>query len=105
MSETTRELKDWLVQTQKEQLSNAVQLVKIEERPKIHYTKLPEDPANDITARDWNFYCREVGRLLAEGNEGRWVLIHGEKIIGIWDTVEEVDRVRLDRFFMQPVVM
>src|SRR4051794_34410501 len=33
---------------------------------------------------EWNFYCREVLRLLAEGHEGRWVLIKGEEIIGIF---------------------
>jgi hypothetical protein len=43
--------------------------------PTIHYTELPEDTSEGPIAREWNFYRREVGRLLAEGHEGRWVLI------------------------------
>jgi hypothetical protein len=91
MSETTRELKEWLVQTQKEQFVKSVQLSQIPERPKIHYTELPEDQRNDSIAADWNFYRQEVGRLLAEGNEGRWILIHNRRIIGIWNTQEEAN--------------
>lgn len=73
--------------------------------PTLHYTELPEDTSEGGISREWNFYRREVGRLLAEGHEGRWVLIKGEEIIGIWDTMEEVDRVRLERYFMQAVLM
>ena len=75
------------------------------ERATIHYTDLPEDTSNSLLAREWNFYRREVGRLLADGQEGRWVLIKGEEIIGIWDTEQEADRIRLQRFLMQPVLL
>jgi hypothetical protein len=75
------------------------------ERPTVHYTELPEDASGGPIADEWNFYRREVGRLLAEGHEGRWVLIKGEKIIGIWDTEEEADQVRLQSFLMQPVLL
>ena len=75
------------------------------ERPTIHYTELPARPPGERGATEWNFYCREVGRLIAEGQEGRWVLIKGEEIIGIWDTEAEVDRVRIERFLLQDVLM
>src|SRR5271165_5087894 len=75
------------------------------QRPVIHHTELPEDTSDGPIAREWNFYRREVGRLLAEGNEGKWVLIKGEKIIGIWDTEEEANQVRLQRFRLQHVLM
>src|ERR1700722_10288110 len=105
MNDVTHELKDWLVRTQREQLGTNMQLGQIQERPKIRYTELPEDLSNSPNAKEWNFYRREVGRLLAEGNEGRWVLIKGEKIIGIADTESEVNQLRLKQFFMQPVLM
>lgn len=60
------------------------------EPPSIHYTELPPSRPGDALAEEWEFYRREVGRLLAEGNEGRYVLIKGEQIIGIWDTWKEV---------------
>jgi hypothetical protein len=70
----------------------------------VHYTELPESASGPLAA-EWNVYRREVGRLLAEGHEGRWVLIKGEEIIGVWDTEGEADRVRLDRFLMQDVLL
>jgi hypothetical protein len=76
-----------------------------DERPTIHYTELPEDTSGGPIAGEWNFYRREVSRLLAEGHEDRWVLIEGEKIIGIWDTEEEADEARLQNFLMQPVLL
>ena len=74
------------------------------ERPTIHWTDLPEDASGGPLATEWNVYRKQVGRLLAEGHEGRWVLIKGEEIIGIWDTENEADQVRLQRFLMQPVL-
>jgi hypothetical protein len=58
------------------------------EYPTIHYTELPPGPPNKPPDVEWECYRREVGRLLAEGHEGRWVLIKGEEIIGLFDTRE-----------------
>ncbi len=74
-------------------------------RRTIHYTELPEIAADSPIAAEWNLYRREVGRLLAEGHEGHWVLIKGETIIGVWGTEEAADQVRLQRFLMQPVLL
>jgi hypothetical protein len=71
----------------------------------IHYTDLPADPAETPAARDWNFYLRTVGRLLAEGHAGRWALIRGERVVGIWDTAAEARAAAADRFLMQPVLV
>jgi hypothetical protein len=30
-----------------------------------------------------------VGRLLAEGHEGKWVQIRGEQVLGMWDSESE----------------
>jgi hypothetical protein len=75
------------------------------ERPTIHYTELPEDASNSPIAGEWNFYRREVGRLLTDGHEGQWIIIKGEKIIGIWDTEQEADQMRLQRFLGQAVLL
>jgi hypothetical protein len=68
----------------------------------IHYTELPEGKPGDALYHEWNLYRREAGRLLAEGHEGKFVLIKGEEIIGIWNTHEEARAVGLARYLRQP---
>ena len=75
------------------------------ERPTVPYTELPSGSADSPIASEWNLYRREVGRLLAEGHENRWVLIKGEEIIGIWDTEEEARAVALHKYLMQPCLI
>src|SRR5437868_3856214 len=48
------------------------------EPPTIPCTELPEAKPDSPLYHEWNYYRREVGRLLAEGQEGRFVLIKGE---------------------------
>jgi hypothetical protein len=73
--------------------------------PTIHYTELPEAPPDSPLCQEWNFYRHEVGRLLADGHEGKFVLIKGEAIIGIWGTREEAKDVALQRYLMQPCLI
>jgi len=54
--------------------------------PTIHYTELLPAHPNSPLAVEWEFYRREVGRLLAEGHEGKHIVIKGEQIIGLFDT-------------------
>jgi hypothetical protein len=75
------------------------------ERPTIHYTELPPAQPDSPLCLEWSFYRREVGRLLAEGQEGRFLLIKGEEIIGIWDTEEEARAVAHTRYPMQPYLI
>ena len=75
------------------------------EPPTIHFTQLPGDSSGGRGATEWNYYLREVGRLLAEGHEGRCVLIKGEELVGIWDTEAEANRIRLESFLMQDVLI
>jgi hypothetical protein len=75
------------------------------ERVTIHCTELPEDTSDSPIAGEWNFYRREVGRLLAEGQEGKWLLIKGERIIGIWDSEAVAHQVAVQKFLMQPVLI
>ncbi len=59
--------------------------------PTVPYTALAEAPPDSPIATEWYFYRRQVGRLLAEGNQGKWVLIEGEGVVGIWDTIEQAN--------------
>jgi hypothetical protein len=75
------------------------------ERPTIPYTELPAAEPDSPLYQEWEFYRREVGRLLAEGQEGRFILIKGEDIIGIWDTAEDAEAVAHHRYLMQPCLI
>jgi hypothetical protein len=74
-------------------------------RQTVHWSELAEDTSGTPAAKDWNAYLREVGRLLAQGHEGKWVLIKGAEIIGIWDTEEEANQVRLQGFLGKDVLV
>lgn len=76
-----------------------------EEPRTIHYTELPEAEGDSPLYQEWNFYRREAGRLLAEGHEGRFLLIKGEDIIGLWDTHEEAKAVAVQKYLMQPCLI
>jgi hypothetical protein len=67
----------------------------------IHYTQLPPSKPGHQLAEEWETYRREVGRLLAEGNEGRYIIIKGREIIGIWDTQKEALAAADRRFPLQ----
>jgi hypothetical protein len=75
------------------------------EPPTIHYTELPASKPGDPLYQEWELYRREVGRLLSEGHEGRWILIKGEAIIGIWDTHDEAREAALDKYLLQPCLI
>lgn len=72
------------------------------ESPTISYSELPAAQPNNQLGQEWDFYRREVGRLLGEGEEGRFVLIKGERIIGIWDTEEEAEAVAFHTYPLEP---
>jgi hypothetical protein len=74
-------------------------------RPTIPCTELPDSPPGSPIKTEWDFYRRVVGRLVAEGHEGKWLLIKAEEIAGIWDTEAEANEARVQRFAMQPVLM
>jgi hypothetical protein len=52
-------------------------------------------------------YEREKERLICE-NEGRFVVIHGNDILGVWDTYEDAlksgyEKVKLERFLVKQI--
>jgi hypothetical protein len=72
------------------------------ERKGVHFTQLPKLKPGEVFFQEWNTYCREVGRLLNEGQEGRYVLIKGELIIGVHDTWAAARESGLQRFLLEP---
>jgi hypothetical protein len=72
------------------------------ERPTIHFTELPEARPDDVLYLEWNTYRREVGRLLAEGHEGKFVLIKGESIVSLYDSWDAAREAGLRLFAQGP---
>lgn len=52
----------------------------------LHYSELSPACSKDLSAAEWNAYLRMVGDLLKNGHAGKWVLIAGEELVGVWDT-------------------
>ena len=71
----------------------------------VHYTELTEDRSSDPAAEGWNVYVREVGRLIAEGNEGKWVVIAEGRLIGVYDTKGEAHCVTAPGKFKWPCTL
>lgn len=74
-------------------------------RPVIHYTKLGASRPDSELAAEWELFRRELPRLLAEGQEGKYVLIKGEEIIGLWDDERVAYREAVRRFPRQPFAL
>jgi hypothetical protein len=68
--------------------------------PTIHYTELPPAGPDEPLGVEWEVYRRKVADWLAEGNEGRWVLVKGEEVIGIFDTLEAAREEAHKRYLM-----
>ena len=102
IDEATRALMDHVIASERERMAKKPlsPLPPPPEPAPIHYTDLTttDDP-------DWNTYVREAGRLLAEGCEGRWVLIRNGEIEGVFNTQSEASRAAVDRYFMQRVLL
>ncbi|MBY0522901.1 MAG: hypothetical protein K2R98_05865 [Gemmataceae bacterium] len=106
MNAKQRDIVQWLQEQEREEvLKNPPAPKPPLDQPTIHWTELSEATPGHRGATEWNFYRKQVGRLLGEGHEGRWVLIKGEEIFGIWDTEQEAKAARAQRFMMQDVLL
>lgn len=52
--------------------------------------------------RELGTFHRELPRLLGEGHEGKFVLIHGDQVAGIWPSREAALQEGYDRFGIEP---
>src|SRR5262245_29626003 len=64
--------------------------------PIIPAERLPETIRH--MAAEINAYLRELPRLLAEGEEGRYALIQGDTILSLWDTYGDARQAGYERF-------
>lgn len=55
----------------------------------IHYSELKPFPKPGPLSEAWDTYRREVAQMIADGHEGKYVLIHGRDILGYFDSNEE----------------
>jgi hypothetical protein len=70
-----------------------------------HYAELRPLPEDDPRAPDWNAYLREVGRLIVEGNEGRFVLLKDGRILGLFDTWHDAHAARCELSCREPFLV
>jgi hypothetical protein len=75
------------------------------ERSNVHFTHLPLAQPGEPLFQEWNTYCGEVGRLLNEGQVGRYVLIKGETVVGIYDTWDAARESGLQEYFLEPFLV
>ena len=71
----------------------------------IPYTELPNVLPDDALFQEWNTYRKELPRLLAEGNEGKFILLKGSQIIGLYESLDAAYRAGLQRFLLQPFML
>ena len=74
-------------------------------RDSVPLAELPPLPKDDVLHEEWNTYLREAPRLLAQGHEGKAVLIKGNEICGIFATWQDARMAGALRFLMQPFLV
>ena len=73
--------------------------------PTVHYTELTDFPPESPIYLEWKTYRRELPGLLSQGQEGKFALIKGAKIVGIFETWDEGLRVGRERYLLQPFLV
>jgi hypothetical protein len=70
-------------------------------RQTIHYTQLPDMTPDRALYHEYNLFRRELPRLLAEGHEGKFILIKGSVLLGPYATREEAKQVAYEKYPLQ----
>jgi hypothetical protein len=66
---------------------------------------MAEPSADSPVYEEVKTFDRELPRLLAEGHEGKWALIKGPEVVGLFETFEEGHRVGLELYLNQPFIV
>jgi hypothetical protein len=77
----------------------------MEERQTIHHADLPAAPSGAVLAQEWDTYRRELARLLAEGHEGRFVLIKGRQVLAVYDAWATAREAGLRLYLREPFLV
>jgi len=75
------------------------------EHASIHYTELQELPADSPVREEWKTYRRELPRLLKERQEGKFALVKGGEVVGIFATLDEGVQAGRQKYLMQPFLV
>jgi hypothetical protein len=51
-----------------------------------------------VFERETQAYLREKERLLAKGERGRFALVKGDEVIGVWDTARDAAQAGYEKF-------
>ena len=73
-------------------------------RRTIPHTELPEAGAGPLR-EEWETYRREAPRLLAEGREGQFVVIKGDRIVSIHDGRGAAREAGLRLYLLEPFLV
>lgn len=68
------------------------------------YGTTPITPGQTL-AQEWDTYRQEVGRLLAQGLEGKFVLIKDATVVGVFATFDAAREEGVRRFLLQPMLV
>jgi hypothetical protein len=66
---------------------------------------MSSNPKPMALEREIETYRKELPRLLAAGQAGRFVLIKGEKVVGTWDTQAAAIQAGRERFGLEPLAV
>jgi hypothetical protein len=62
-------------------------------------------PAMEPLRTELGVYYRELPRLLEERQEGKYLVVKGEKLHGVWDTSHDAYQFVLDKFGEERVLI
>lgn len=62
-------------------------------------------PAQQLLAVELATYERELPRLIAQGEEGHWILVQGTTVAGVWETFADAVQAGDDRFGVTPFLV
>jgi hypothetical protein len=74
-----------------------VQAVHKSDPATVSFSELPALPPDNTFFHEWQTYRREVAKLIADGLEGKWVVIKGNAIQGVFEGWKLGYRFGLDR--------
>jgi hypothetical protein len=53
--------------------------------------EIPDIPAGEPFAEEWRAFKRQVHRLVSEGKTGKFAVLNGDQLVGVWDTLSDAD--------------
>jgi hypothetical protein len=72
---------------------------------KIHYTEIGDLPSDHPIYLEYQTYRRALPDLLARGAEGKFALVKGDEIIGIFADEDEAFQIGYDKYLRQPFLV